>query len=86
MLVKMIKGATRIVGKSQGYLGLPIKDEMVFCPVNKKNVPTMITAWEPTPTELEALNNGGSIYVSIYGTVPPPMLIWAADTTEGNDK
>jgi hypothetical protein len=34
MQVGVIEGATRIVGKSQGYLGLPIRDERFNCSVN----------------------------------------------------
>ena len=48
----VIQGATRIVGKSQGYLGLAIRDETVNCTVNGPDTPAMVTAWLPTPAEL----------------------------------
>lgn len=73
MEIGVIEGATRIVGRSQGYLGLPIRDEIVDCPVNGPQTPAMVTAWKPTPAELEALNAGASIHVRILGKVPPPM-------------
>lgn len=81
MLIKRIEGATRVVGKAQGYLGLPIKDEVaeiaditIECTVNGKT-PAMVTAWEPTPEELAALMRGASVHVRILGNVPPPMMV-----------
>ncbi|MBW8638994.1 hypothetical protein K1W69_17490 [Hoeflea sp. WL0058] len=75
MQIGAIEGATRIVGKSQGYMGLPIRDEKIDCSVNGPNTPSMTTAWLPTPAELEALNNGASVHIRILGTVPPPMMV-----------
>lgn len=31
MQIGRITGATRVLGKSQGYMGLPLRDEMVNC-------------------------------------------------------
>lgn len=70
-----IEGCTRVAGKSQGYRGLPIRDEVVNCPVNGPDTPRMVTAWLPTPAELAALNAGASVHVLILGRVPPPMLV-----------
>lgn len=75
MQVGVIEGATRIVGKSQGYLGLPIRDERIHCSVNGPETPAMITAWLPTPAELAALNAGAAIHVRVLGSVPPPMMV-----------
>lgn len=69
MIVKMIDGATRLLGKAQGYLPLPIRDELVGDPA--KN--TMVSAWEPTPEELRLLNAGGHVYIRILGTSHPPI-------------
>lgn len=33
MLIAAIEGVTRIIGKSQGYLGLPLRDEVMNCAV-----------------------------------------------------
>lgn len=74
MEIGVIEGATRIVGKSQGYLGLPIRDEVISCSVNGPT-PSMVTAWKPTPAELEALIAGASVHVRILGQVPPPMNV-----------
>jgi len=32
------------------------------------------SAWEPTPKELEILNRGGSVILSIWGSQPPVSL------------
>jgi hypothetical protein len=75
MQIGVIEGATRIVGKSQGYLGLPLRDEAILCAVNGRETPSMTTAWLPTPAELEALNSGAAVHVRILGNVPPPMMV-----------
>lgn len=74
MQVGRISGATRVVGKSQGYMGLPIRDETTCCKVSG-NAPSMVTAWFPTPKELALLNAGAPVHVRILGNVPPPMLV-----------
>jgi hypothetical protein len=75
MLTARINGETRCIGKSQGYKGLPIRDEMVVCPVNGKHTLQMVTAWEPTPAELEKLNKGAVVYLRVLGTQHPPVAI-----------
>ena len=71
-------GVVVIHGKSQGFLGLPVRHEMVDDPqmgVCKE----MTTAWLPTPDELAALNAGAAVNVHIRtGDVqglPAPMLV-----------
>lgn len=68
MLIRRIEGATRELGKAQGYLGLPVRDERVAglgaC---------MVTAWEPTPAELAALNQGAAIHIRLVGNT----VVWA---------
>lgn len=75
MNIARIEGATRICGKTQGYLGLPLRDELINCAVNGPDTPRMTTAWEPTPDELAALNAGATIHISILGVTPPPMVV-----------
>lgn len=60
MLVAIIEGATREIGKSQGYFGLPVKD--IILP---DGTPMMQTAWTPTPDELAALQAGANIIVTL---------------------
>jgi hypothetical protein len=56
MIIAHIEGATRICGKAQGYLGLPLRDELISDSVNGEATPAMVTAWTPTPDELAELN------------------------------
>lgn len=80
MITKMIAGATRVLGKAQGYLGLPIRDEP-FEDTQTGTTPTMVSAWEPTPEEAAHIAAGGTIYVRIMGTRHPPIMIWAEPPT-----
>lgn len=77
MIAKMIEGVTRVLGKSQGYLSLPIRDEAINEQKNKEGAyvweNAMVSAWEPSPDELVKLNEGGHIYIRILGTNHPPI-------------
>ena len=75
MQIGRITGATRVIGKSQGYMGLPLRDEIVHCSVNGAGTPSMVTAWLPTPAELAALASGAPVYVRILGTQHPPIML-----------
>jgi hypothetical protein len=79
MLSKRIEGATRVIGKSQGYHGLAIRDETINCTVNGDGTPCMTTAWEPTPDELARLNAGAPILLTILGTGHPPVSMAVGD-------
>lgn len=70
MLSERIEGATRVIGKSQGYHGLAVRDELY-----EDGTPQMTTAWTPTPDELTRLNAGASIYVKLLGVSHPPILL-----------
>jgi hypothetical protein len=75
MQIGRILGATRVLGKHQGYMGLPVRDEIISEKVNGESTPCMVTAWLPTPKELESLNAGAPVHVRILGTVHPPILV-----------
>lgn len=75
MIIAMIEGATRVCGKAQGYLGLPIRDEQIIDNATARVVNCMHTAWEPTPDELARLNAGGKVIISIFGVTPAPMMV-----------
>lgn len=70
-----VLNATRVVGKGQGYSGLPVRDETVDCTVNGPDTPVMVTAWHPTPKEVAALVMGAPVYVRILGTKHPPIEV-----------
>ncbi len=82
MLIARIPNATRTIGKSQGYLGLPLRDEVRSTTVDGPATPCMVTAWEPTPDELDRINAGEKIHLVVLGTAHPPVMIevpWPAD-------
>lgn len=71
-----------VAGRSQGYLGLPmrvqkhntsLKDGRVF------ESDCMITKWIPTKEELARLAMGEAIYIRMLGSVPPPMMVGVGD-------
>ncbi len=79
MEIGRIEGATRTIGESQGYLGLPIKDELIDCPVNGPNTPRMLTAWMPNEEERAAIAAGAPIFLSIHGRQHPPVMLIVGD-------
>ncbi|MGV1870900.1 hypothetical protein [Agrobacterium rosae] len=82
MQIGMIEGATRIIGKSQGYIGLPLRDELIDCTVGGEQTPSMTTAWFPTPSELARLNAGAPVHLRILGSVHPPVMVEVGKTPE----
>lgn len=77
MISSMIRGATRIIGKSQGYLGLAVRDEVYQC-----GTPAMVSAWEPTPAEIERLKAGARIEVTLLGDMHPPIKVDVGEVSE----
>lgn len=75
MMIRRISGCTRVVGKSQGYLGLPVRDITINDAVTGPGTPAMQTAWEPTPGELKLIVNGSSIILTVLGTSHPPVML-----------
>ena len=75
MLIARIENCTRVLGKAQGFLGLPIRDDLISERVLGDNVPCMTTAWEPTPDELSALNAGAKVQLRVVGTQHPPVML-----------
>jgi hypothetical protein len=64
-----IVGTTRRIGKSQGYKGLCIRDEITDLG------PSMTTSWQPSPEDIDKIVAGHPIYVTILGTGHPPIMI-----------
>ena len=75
MQIGRIEGTTRVLGKSQGYLGLPVRDIEVNSTVDGPGTPAMQTAWFPTPAELDAIARGAPIILTLLGSAHPPVLI-----------
>lgn len=82
MICARIRGCTRIIGKSQGYLGLPLRDEPYPDTASGIIAHSMVTAWTPTPAELEALNNGANIEVRILARPDghPPIIVGVGES------
>lgn len=76
MMIGMIHGYTRIIGESQGYKGLPLRDGQKFDHSHYEcSTPTMTSAWFPDAAELARLVAGAPIYLEIMGTRHPPVLL-----------
>lgn len=83
MIIKRIENATRNLGapvdwdKNEAHCsGLPIRD--VITPSG----PFMISAWEPTPEELKALQAGASVNLWIGGISHPVVAISVGEIHE----
>lgn len=79
MIIKRIEGCTRELGKSQGFLGLPVKDTTINDTVYGPGTPCMETAWEPTPKELELIAAGKPVILRVLGTGHPPVMIYVGE-------
>lgn len=79
MQIGMIKGCTRNIGKSQGYLGLPLRDITIDCSVGGPGTPAMESAWLPTPKEIEAIAAGAPIILRIHGSGHPPVMLYIGE-------
>jgi hypothetical protein len=75
MHIGRIEGATRVIGKSQGYLGLPLKDVTINCTVGGEDTPAMETAWLPTPEEIAAIVAGAPVILRVLGAAHPPVMV-----------
>jgi hypothetical protein len=65
-----IAGAHAVIGKEQGYAGLPVRVDITT------HGRTLVSAWEPTAAELLAMVNGAPVYLHVLtdGGHPPVML------------
>ncbi len=82
MQIGRIEGATRVLGKSQGYMGLPLRDIAIECTVNGPSTPAMETAWLPTPAEIAAIDAGAPVILRILGTGHPPVMVYAGQPSD----
>jgi hypothetical protein len=81
VLIDRIEGCTRVLGAPPGWtpetsgpcFGLPIRDEL------NGDVPCMVSAWEPTPEELAALNAGAKVMLRVLATGHPPVMLYVGE-------
>lgn len=77
MIVKRIEGAQMDLSAPENWdeaaagkcVGLPIRIE------SHGGVDFMVSAWEPSPTELEALNAGAPIHLFVSGPMHPVVAL-----------
>lgn len=69
MMVAVIEGCDQIIGKEQGFKGLPVRMGEF------DGHPGMTTAWEPSPAELQLLLAGAKIHITLLGTAHPPISV-----------
>ena len=82
MIISTPIGCTRVIGKAQRYLGLPLRDDVTIDPTTGQTVATLTSAWEPTPAELVALQAGAKILVTLYGAAHPPIMLTVGEVPE----
>lgn len=85
MLIGCIPGTTRVLGRQQGYFGLPLRDIVINCTVGGPDTPAMETAWLPLPDELERLNAGAPVILRLLGTAHPPVMIEVGQVADATD-
>lgn len=83
MLIGRIRSKTdgdvRVHGKSQGYMGLPVRHSTMNSTVTGPETPCMETAWLPTLEDIGKMLDGQPVIVRILGKVPPPMFVKVGD-------
>lgn len=85
MQIGRIEGTTRVLGKCQGYLGLPLRDVKVNCTVGGPSTPAMETAWLPTPDEIARIASGAPIILRVLGEAHPPVMVEVGQPPAGDD-
>lgn len=74
MLAKRIRGATgRSVRGADAPAGVDIRP-LAVCAVREGEAMAYESAWDPTPTELRMLVEGGHVILGILGSQPPVRL------------
>ncbi len=85
MEIGVIQGHTNIIGKSQGYRGLPIRSILIDCPVNGPDTIAVETAWLPSPEEIGAMRAGAPIILRcLFGQ--PSVWLYVGEKPEENDR
>ena len=77
----LIKGSTRVIGESQGYLPLAVRDNFVNDAATGLITSQMVTEWTLSEGERAAIAKGGSIFLHILGTAHPPVLLMVGEAS-----
>lgn len=76
MEVRQISGCTRTIGRSQGYIGLPLRDVVINDSVTGPKTPAMESAWRPSASEIADLKEGGVVILRVIGKAHPPVMLY----------
>jgi len=76
MQIGRIKGTTRVLGKSQGYIGLPVRDITVRDNKTGETYNAMESAHLLSHDEVDALLRGAPMIMRVMGTAHPPMMLY----------
>lgn len=82
MQIGRIRGATRVIGRSQGYLGLPLRDIVVEDRAVGHMAPAMETAWIPNQEEIDAIAAGAPVILRVLGHAHPPVMVYVGEPPE----
>lgn len=74
MKVGQISNPTRVLGQAQGFVGLPVRDELVSDGAGWVSS-CMVSEWQPDTRDLALLAKGAPIRIKILGTSHPPILV-----------
>lgn len=79
MLIGRIEGANLNLGKPDNWDAANPNVHCGTLPVRRSTLPeggtVMVSAWHPTPPELELLRQGRPVYLSVWGGSHPPVLL-----------
>ena len=81
MIPGRIQGGTGVLGAPRDWdegrdgpcAGLAVRVEL------NGGVPSMVSAWLPTPEEIAAIVAGAPVYLRVLGQGHPPVAVWAGD-------
>jgi len=86
MLPIDFKEANFTFAKPEGWTDEQCSDLRVWKGNDTEGMPLIISAWKPSKEDLEALNNGQPLFLSVYGSGMPPVSIFTENpfvTVEG---
>lgn len=72
--------------KPQGFTDEECSDLRVFKGTDPTNVPVIISAWQPSKEDIEAINAGKPIYLQIVGYGMPPVALYTENPFEAHEQ
>lgn len=79
MLPVDFEGANFTFTKPEGMTDEQCMSLKVYRGPDGRGNPIILTAWRHNKEDLEALNNGGNLWISISGTGMPPIGVFTMD-------